>query len=87
MRHSSARTRHREALEAQEPWTTATVRALESVRLYGPDGVVERANALWDAIHHGGRFPDVLEIREFEQAVLDASEGLRAEARSAASIE
>lgn len=78
---------HRAAVAAQEPWTTATIRALESVRLYGPDGVVARADALWAAIHYGGRSPDVSEIGDFEQAVGVALASLRAEARAAASIE
>ena len=78
---------HRAAVEAQEPWTTATIRALESVRLYGPDSVVVRADALWEAIYNGGHLPDVSEIRAFEQAVTDASASLRAAARVASSIE
>ena len=44
---------HRAAVEAQDPRTTATIRALESVRLDGPDRVVAGANAVWDAIQPG----------------------------------
>ncbi|WP_017936728.1 hypothetical protein [Nocardioides sp. Iso805N] len=82
----ACRAAHLAAVERQHPWTTSTAQALEAVRLFAPENVVERADAAWDAIHNGGSFPEVTATAAFEAAVLDALAGLRAETRATAGL-
>ncbi|GAA1250459.1 hypothetical protein GCM10009657_27720 [Oryzihumus leptocrescens] len=74
------------AIDRQHPWTTSTSQALEAVRLYAPENVVELADAAWSAIHNGGSLPAVTAIDAFEDAVLDALADLRAETRATAGL-
>jgi hypothetical protein len=75
---------NRAATERQLPWTTATIQALEAVRLYAPESVVEKADASWAAIHYNGRLPEATAIADFETGVMDALAELRAAARKSA---
>ena len=74
------------AAEEQRPWTTATMQALEVVRLYAPDNVTAKADALWGTIMNQGSFPRADAITAFEAAVLGALEELRTEARTTAGL-
>lgn len=82
----ACRAEHRAAHDRQQPWTTSTIQALEAVRLYAPENVVERANAVWSAIYNGGSFPAVTATAALEAAVLDALADLRAETRATAGL-
>lgn len=83
---ATCRAQHQSALERQAPWTTATARALEAVRLYAPDDVIQAANAAWDAVHNSGSGPDVRRLSEFEQSVLEALIVLREKTRDIAEL-
>jgi hypothetical protein len=83
---SSCQSSHREAIDRQLPWTTSTIQALEAVRLYAPDNIVDSADAAWNAIYNKGSFPDVQNIAAFETAVLDALAKLRSETRATAEL-
>lgn len=80
------RAAHLAAIERQRPWTTSTIQALEAVRLYAPENVVERADAAWSAIYNGGSFPEITATAAFESTVLDALSDLRAETRTTAGL-
>ena len=82
----ACRAGHREALDRQLPWTTATTQALELVRLYAPTNVVEQADAAWNAILNDGRLPDVHQVPSYEAAVTAAFETLRSETRTTAGL-
>lgn len=83
---NSCRAEYRAAIDQQLPWMTATVQALEVLRLYAPQNVVDRADGVWAAIHNDGALPQARDLESFEAAALRALSDLRAEARATAGL-